>query len=94
MDNSPAERQLSESITFLQRCGTILRQGRGMKYRICQTGPSSISMVLSCPQATILNDRSKDILLDLLDASDEITLQSADGQILLILDFDPRFMNI
>jgi len=94
MDNSPTERQLSERITFLQRCGTILQQSRGIKVRICQTGPFSISMILSCPPMTILNDRSKDILLDLLDASDEIALQSEDRQILLILDFDPRFMNI
>lgn len=92
MDNSLTERQLSEGIAFLQRCGAILQQSRSITFRICQTGPFSISMILSCPQTTILNDRTKDVLLDLLDASDEIAFQSEDDRILLILDFDPRFL--
>ena len=94
MNQPPTERQLAEGIAFLHNCGAVLQQSCSMKYRICQTGPSSLSMILSCPPMTVLNDGSKDILLDLLDASDEIALHSEPGCILLILDFDPRFMDL
>ena len=92
MNDSHTDRQLSDANAFLHRHGTILQQRRGMKYRICQTGINSISMILSCSQMTTLNDSSKDILLDLLDASDEIILQAKNDRIILILDFDPRFL--
>ena len=94
METFPAEHRLAETTSLLHKYGDILQRRYGVAYRICQTGTHSISMILRGSPAIFLTDSGKELLLDLLDASEDIAIRSEHGDILLFLDFDPRFMDL